>query len=241
MRSSKNATPSEQSAFTLREFKMLLMESEERAISKLNSKIDALMKKVCAVEEAITDIKAVQVQQEMDIAKIKDVIATQQSHIEWLDERSRSCHLMISNLPESSITFNQKTLESDNEKVLSLINEILSPAQTLDPDDIGDVVRLGRPGRNPRPLKVKVVDEKCRNYIVRSGKFLNSDRIRSAFGRVYINKDLSYFRRQEEKRLRMKRNELKASYPEADVRLKSGKLYLGPAIKDIIDYKNQLF
>ena len=87
----------------------------------------------------------------------------------------------------------------------------------------------------------KMLDEKCRNYIVRCGKFLNSDRICSAFGRVYINKDLSYFRRQEEKRLRMKRNELKASYPEADVRLKSGKLYLSPAIKDIIDYKNQLF
>ena len=240
-KSSKTATPNPQPSCSLLEFKNLLLESEERVISKLNAKIDALIEKVSAVESAINDIKAVQVQQEMDIDKIKDLIVTQQTHIEWLDERSRGCNLMVSGLPESNITYNQETLEDDKEKALTLINDILYPGQVLDSDDIVDVTRLGRPGRNPRPLKVKVIDEKCRNNVVRSGRLLNSDKIRSVFGRVYINKDLSYLRRQEEKRLRQKRNELKAAHPDADVRLKNGKLYLGPAVRDMLDYRNQLF
>ena len=58
-------------------------------IAKVNAKIDTLIEKISAVESAITDIKAVQTQQEMDISKIKDLIVAQQTHIEWLDERSR--------------------------------------------------------------------------------------------------------------------------------------------------------
>ena len=79
-KSSKTATPNPQPSCSLLEFKNLLLESEERVISKLNAKIDALIEKVSAVESAINDIKAVQVQQEMDIEKIKDLIVSQQSH-----------------------------------------------------------------------------------------------------------------------------------------------------------------
>lgn len=226
---------------TLQDFKKLLSESEERVISNINAKIDILLNRVSSLESAITDIKAVQVQQEMSIAHIKDVIVEQQRQIEAFDERERRCNLIVSNLPETNITFDQATFEDDETKVLALANEILPASQVLDSSDILEVVRLGRPGKKPRTLKVKFSDQSSRNNVLRSGKGLSSDGIRAAFGRIYVNKDLSFLRRQEEKRLRMKRNELKKTYPEADVRIKNGKLFLGPAIRDSVDYRNQLF
>lgn len=226
---------------TLSDFKKLLLESEDRILNKLNAKIDTLIEKVTALDAAILDVKAVQVQQEIDIAKIKDVITNQQRQIEACDERLRGCNLIISNLPESKVTFKQEALESDKEKVRELFNEILPPDQEVFDDDLCEVVRIGRPGRNSRALKVKLSSEKWRNNILRCGRNLNSDSIRSAFGRIYINKDLSFLRRQEEKRLREKRKELKEQYPDADVRIRSGKLYLGPAIRDSVNICNQLF
>ena len=226
---------------TLQDFKKLLSESEERVISKFNAKIDTLLSKVTALESAINDVKAVQVQQEMCIAQMKDVIAEQQGRIEAFDERERRCNLIVSNLPETSITLNEETFENDETKVLALVNEILPASQELDSDDVHEVVRLGRPGMKPRILRVKFSEESSRNKILRSCRNLNSSEIQAAFGRIYINKDLSFLRRQEEKRLRQRRSDLKKSYPEADVRIKNGKLFLGPAIRDCIDYRNQLF
>ena len=70
---------------------------------------------------------------------------------------------------------------------------------------------------------------------------LNSPTVRKAFGRVYLNKDMSFLRRREEKRLRDHYKSLKAKYPDASVKLRNGKLFLGAAIKDRVDYHNQLF
>ena len=103
------------------------------------------------------------------------------------------------------------------------------------------ITRVGRSGRSPRLLKVKLSAERLRNDILRSGKNLGSKNIRAAFGAVYVNKDLSYLRRKEEKRLRIKCKERKVQFPETDIHIKNGKLFVGPVIRDQIDYKNQLF
>ena len=236
---SKSNTPPP--PLTLHDFKKLLAESEERVVAKFSAKIDTLLDKVSALESAINDIKAAQVQQEMDIVQIKDVILAQQRQIEAYDEHERRGNLVISNLPETNVLFDQETLTDDETKAVTLVNEILPRDKEFTSDDICEVVRLGRPGRNPRTLKVKLNDASCRNGILRCGRNLNSDVIRKAFGTVYINKDLSFLRRKEEKRLRLRRKELKETYPAADVRIKNGKLYLGPAIRDCVDYRNQLF
>ena len=228
-------------ALTLQDFKKLLCESEERVIATFNAKIEILLDKVSSLESAITDIKAVQAQQEMSITSIKDVIVEQQRQIEAFDERERKCNLIVSNLPETDVTLNGDTLDDDETKVLALANAILPASQELYSGQILDVVRLGRPGNRPRTVKVKLSNEIARNNVLRSGRNLRSDDIHAAFGRVYVNKDLSFLRRQEEKRLREKRNQLKKTYPDADVRIKNGKLFLGPAIRDCVDYRNQLF
>lgn len=229
-------------ALTLQDFKKLTAEMEARIVSKFSEKIDALMKKVSDIESSITEIKAVQAQQETDIDIIKDIIASQQRQIESFEIRERRCNLIVSNVPETSVTFDREKLEDDTEKFLVLANEMLVGCKsTVGPDNISEIVRLGRPGVTPRIMKVKLHDESLCNSILRSGKFLRSDRIRTTFGTIYVNKDVSYLRRKEERRLRLKRKELKDNFPDADVRIKNGKLYLGPAIRDQVDVANQLF
>ena len=67
-------------------------------------------------------MKAVQVQQETDIAKIKQVIVAQQHQIEAYEERERCSNLILSNVPEDDVTFDNETLSSDSDKIKSLMN-----------------------------------------------------------------------------------------------------------------------
>lgn len=200
--------------------------------------------KIESLESAVTAVKATQVQQETDIFRIKDLIAKQQHQIEAHEERERRCNLVISNLPETDISFENDTLVDDVTKIEALVNAILPPMERvsagLDSGDIVETSRIGRAGRFPRMVKVRLGDVECRNKILRACRNLNSDRIRSSFGKIFINKDMTFLRRQEEKHLRLHYKELKARYPD-ETRLRNGKLFLGPSIKDCVDYRNQLF
>ena len=183
-----------------------------------------------------------QVQQESDIAKIKDVIVAQQHQIEAYEERERSSNLILSNLPEGDISFNKETFSSDDDKVKALVDAIVPESERLDiNEDIIEVKRIGHSGgRSPRILKVSLTDVDCRNKILRCSRNLNSNAIRSSFGRIFINKDMSFLRRLEEKRLRDAYRNLKVKFP-TDAKLRNGKLFIGPVMKDRVDFRNQLF
>ena len=152
--------------------------------------------------------------------------------------------MINSNIPECPGTFNNETLSDDDAKVKALVNAIVpdSTCMHLDTSEaILDVKRIGYSGGNsPRILKVSLLDVECRNKILRCTRNLNSETIHRTFERVFINKDMSFLRRREEKRLRDAYRQLRARYPE-DARLKNGKLFLSQAIKDRIDFRNQLF
>ena len=239
---SKTVTRKNSSSFTLLDIQKLITESEERLIAHVNKRFDTLSGKIESLEKSIKEVKAVQVQQETDIAKIKQVIADQQHQIEAYEERERCCNLILSNVPEDKITFEKETISSDDDKVRSLVDAIVPEAMRLDVnEDILSVRRIGQSGgRTPRILKVCLSDTDCRNKILRCSRNLNSDTIRSAYGRVYVNKDMSFLRRLEEKRLREEYRQLKAKFPD-DTRLRNGKLFLGQTIKDRVDFRNQLF
>lgn len=230
------------STFTLADIQRLIAESEERIKTHVEEKFDLLCLKMSNIENAITEIKAVQVQQESDISHIKEVIATQQQQIESFEERERRNNLIISNVPEESFqSVDKQLLTEDTSKVLSLFNEISPPGRVFSEDEILEVARLGRAGGRPRVLRVKLRDMRSRNDILRSSKNLNSSPIRKTFGRVYVNKDMSFLRRKEEKRLRDEYRILRDKFPDANVRLRNGRLFLGPATRDCVDYRNQLF
>jgi hypothetical protein len=225
----------------LLDIQKLIADSEQRVIAHVNKKFEALSAKIDSLETSITAIKAVQAQQETDIANIKEVVTQQQFQIEALEDRERRCNLIISNLPESDVTFRNTTLAGDNVKVMTLLGEIVPQSEGFDPKDVLEVTRIGRPGgKAPRIVKIRLPDVTCRNKILRSCRELNSNGIQHAFGRVFINKDMSFLRRQEEKRLRAKFKELNAQYP-GQARLRNGKLFLGAAIRESVDFRNQMF
>lgn len=236
----KKTTRQNSASFTLLDIQKLIAESEARVIAHVNDRFDALASKIDSLEAAVTAVKAVQAQQETDIARIKELIVSQQSQIEASEERERRCNIIISGLPETDFTFEEDKLEDDHQKIETLVNAILPPSERLDVDDIKEVTRLGRGGRSPRIVRVRLTDVGCRNRILRSCGGLNADSIRRSFGRIYVNKDMSLLRRQEEKRLRLHYKELKAKYPD-ETKLRNGKLYLGLSVKDAVDFRNQLF
>ena len=241
---SKKSLRSSSSSFALCDIEKLIAESEERIINHVNKKFSALTEKVGALEEVIKAVKAVQVQQESDIERIKEIVVTQQHQIEMYEEKERRCNVIISNLPESdvSLSFAGDSLDDDESRTLALANAILPQDQQLSDGEILEVARIGeRRAGHPRILKVKLSDSQYRNNLLRSCRNLNLPLITNSFGRIFINRDMSYLRRQEEKRLREKMKELKHAYPDANVRLRNGKLLLGPGIKDRVDFRNLLF
>ena len=240
--SSSSSTPSPAS-FTLLDIQKLIAESEERIKRHVNEKFDSLTEKISSLEASITDIKAVQVQQESDIQVLKNAVANQQCQIESFEEKERQCNLIVSNLKETDIEFNSYTISDDKDKILALFNHILPPEERVSNNDVVSTARLGRSGRNTRILKVRLSSVHCRNKILRSCKHLNLESVRRSFDKIYVNKDMSYLRRLEEKRLRERFKDLKGQYTDGSVsvRLRNGKLFLNQFVKDCVDYRNQLF
>ena len=237
----KTVTRQNSASFTLLDIQKIIAESEERITANVNRKFDILSAKIDSLETALSEVKAVQVRQESDMAHIKEIIVSQQHQIEVFEERKRNKNLIFSNVPETDVTFEGSNLSTDIDKVKSLVDSIIPETASFDSDDIQEVTRIGRGGgRSPRILKVRVANINCRNQILFCSRNLNANDIRTSFGRVYINKDMSALRRLEEKRLRDHFKQLKVQYPN-EVRLRSGTLFLGPAIKDRVDFRNQLF
>ena len=113
----------------------------------------------------MTEIKAMQVQQEADITQIKDIVQ-QQHQIKWHEERVQQCNLIVSNLPESDVTYDEVTYSDDTEKFVALVNDIMPDKdKQLSIEVVEEANRLGPQGNGKRPriLKVKLVDVDCRN------------------------------------------------------------------------------
>lgn len=237
----KNSAPSASMPFTLLDIQKLISDSEARIISHVNEKFEELSAKICSLEMSVVEIKSVQSLQGADIHQIKEVIAGQQKQIEAFEERERKQNLILSNVPETDVTVGGEVLKDDESKIVSLANLILPPDNKISREDISQATRLGRGGRNPRIIKVKLSSVQCKINILQSCKNLNLEEVRTAYGRIFINKDLSFLRRKEEKRLRAHFKDLKARYPDSDVRLRGGKLLLGSAVRDSVDFRTQLF
>ena len=239
---SKKTTRQNSSTFTLVDIRNIIAETEQRILQRIDSKFEALYDRISVIETDIKSIKAVQVQQESDIHRIKEVIMCQQRQIESFEEKQRQCNLVITNMPEGEVMADEVPITNDKEKFVALANLILPHDEEIDVDDVEEAVRLGRRGGSkPCLMKVRLRDAPSRNMILRSCRNLNSPVVHRAFGKIYVNKDMSYLRRVEEKRLREEYRRLKSLHPDGEVRLKNGKLYIGVGIKDGIDVANQLF
>ncbi|MEL7308801.1 MAG: hypothetical protein AAGK05_13655 [Pseudomonadota bacterium] len=97
-------------------------------------------------------------------------------------------------MSDDQCTFESVALTDDEPKVVALANAILTQEQQISKEDIVNVSGIGRAGGRPRILKVKLSDASCKANTLRN---FNSFSIRTSFGRVFINKVISYLRRLE--------------------------------------------
>ena len=118
----KNSVPQATSepSFSLADIQKLISQSEERIIKHVNERFDVLTAKIVNLETAITEVKAVQVQQKSCLSHIKEIIVQQQSQIEAHEERSRRCNLILSNVPETPISLNGEEMKENVDKVCLL-------------------------------------------------------------------------------------------------------------------------
>ena len=89
-------------------------------VAHVDKRLDTLAAKIQSIETSMMELKGVQIQQEADIAKIKEVIVAQQHKIEAYEDQERCCNLVFSRVPEGDIVFDNETLSTDDQKVKSL-------------------------------------------------------------------------------------------------------------------------
>ena len=222
---------------TLDDVKSLIIESEERIITKLQSVVSSN----AGIEKRFDAIQAEQVRVGLEVKEIKQVIVKQQLQVEHLEAERRKRNLIFANVPEDDVNVDNITLQTDEQKVSHLCGRI---TDDFNNGDILSCSRIGtRKAGQKRLLLVKFNDMDVRRKILTSQRALRDDESFSLrFGRVYVNKDASTLVRKEEKRLRDVMKELKASSgPARKIYIKAGKLYCDSELIDEINIGNQLF
>lgn len=222
---------------SLDEVKELVLESERRIISKL----DTIVSRIDRLDEKIDRVQAEQIRLDLELKTIKEVVVTQQRAIETYEAEKRQANLIFSGVPEEDVSIDGRCLKSDAEKVNFLCNVI---SDDFAEKSIESYSRLGRPGNGmDRLLKVKFNLQSTRNVTLSAQRKIRHDpSCVASFGRIYVNKDTSPLMRKEERRLRdvLFNARLKAS-PDTKLFIKSGKLFRDNEIIDRVDITNQLF
>jgi hypothetical protein len=225
------------SDFTFESIKSLILESEARVMSKLTN-IEA---KISSIEARLDKVQMEQLNVSSEVDKLKDIILMQQKQIERMEINAREKVLIFSGVPESPVQMEGgSVLTDDVEKISYLCREICD----FDSSPIEKCFRIGKnQSQRNRLLRVKFDEVGIRNSVLRSQRALREDQsISEKFGKIYINPDRTDLSRKEDKRLREKMKEIKASSSNpSDVFIRAGKLYVKSEIVDQSDIANQLF
>ena len=231
-----HSTRSRSGSVQLDDIKELIVGLEKR----LTSKISEVMDRIETLEQKVDSITSHQITVDQDVTSIKQIIARQQAFIEKIEEEKREKNVIIQGVPENTLKIEDQGLEDDEEKISYLL-KVMDPKKEM----CGfKSFRIGKtiPGK-PRRLLVKFEVKDNRDiFLFRQKELRTSDLCQKHFGTLYVNKDLSFLMRKEEKRLREKIKKMRASLSEEDrLYVKNKKLYLNQQIVDSIDISRQLF
>ena len=151
----------------------IIADSEKRILQRIDERFKALDDRISNLEVDMKAIKSVQVQQETNVNRIREVI--EQRQIESFDEEQRRCNLIIAKMPEGEVTINKVPIAYDREKFVALANLILPQEAKTNANEVVKAVRLGRRGGDePCVMKVKLQHVASRNTILRFCRNLNS-------------------------------------------------------------------
>ncbi|MES9880232.1 MAG: hypothetical protein ABW185_05050 [Sedimenticola sp.] len=105
---------------------------------------------------------------------------------------SRKMNLLVFNIKEAESDNKLEQSTHDMLKLNDLINELGTKT------DISEVVRLGREGRYPRPLRFRVLNFKDKSELLSNAKSLKS---KAGYERVFLSPDRTPREREEYKKL----------------------------------------
>ena len=133
------------------------------------------------------------------------------------EERAkRENNLVISGIVESGKETEDDQIAEDMEMTMAILRDSVGPNEAIKNNvTVTNVTRVGKKGSNPRIIKVTLPDKEVREHILKNSfKTLENHAVNKGVPnnqKVYINKDLTYTERQEQ---RLLREELKAKRAE---------------------------
>ena len=189
-----------------------------------NELLDGLNKKLDHQTEQLQQIIKAQAH---EIQQLKKIISGQTYRLEQLDSWNRRKQAIVFGLPEN----NDDDL---TETVQDLVKKTGYSCTTK-----RDPHRIGKKGSRPRPVRVffsTECDKKAAVSRFRDLKRINAD---DALKGIFMNYDHPYMTSKENQRLRKRLKELKLDYPDQDLKISKGNLYLNDTVVDQFSMGNQ--
>ena len=238
MASRKTRSGSLTNASTFEELRQLILNFEAKIISRL----DNIESKINSIDTRLDLVQAEQITMKNEADHLKRLVVSQQQQIEAIENDLRKQNVIFSGVSESEIHVGDKILRDDTEKIEYLCEQ--TGLNAYDQDYILSCSRIGRPikGRD-RLMKVKFRSLSPKREVLRSQKvFRQTDTILSSFGKVFVSPDSSFLSRKEDRRLRERMREMRASLSDSDhLFIRKGVLYKNNVIVDRVNIANQLF
>ena len=200
----------------------VMMEMMDR-MTKMMDRIDRMEEKI-VTRDTLKDFE--KYVEDMVDSKIEDKME------ERLEKEKRKLNLIFVNVKES-VGKREERLQSDIEKVRSIVGEIL-PEDEAKEIRIKNPVRLGgeNAGNRPRLLRIEVQTEEMKYKILKNASKLNEGKDWSDPTRRYVNMDYTAKERQINKELREQLKALKVSEPHKRHMIKGGKIVSEVVKKD---------
>ena len=211
-----NSNPS--NTVTLADIKILIENTKDEIIVSLKKETVEISNKLSLLIRRVDELEKRNVQLEQRCNQLE----AQSHHMppfifdEMEDRLRRRTNLIISGIPEQTSGTTEERSKADSQKVTTLLDDLCEVSD----ESISRVHRIGRqqPDKN-RLLRVILSDEEDTKKILYRAKELRN---LPPHKNIFINRDLTHYQREDNKKLREELKRRRAS--GEDVVIRSGKL-----------------
>ena len=181
-------------------------------------------------QEELRELRTTIQNQQVTIQTMKTTIIEQALCIERYEKERRANCAIIYGIPEAT-----DSTENLNDKIIDILQktEVYFNSSEVFP------VRIGKKGKNPRPVKITLKSEATKKEVVAKAreKFPKKPELKS----IFINYDQSPLTRKENLRLREKMKSLRVEHPQKEIKISNGLLLMDGLVVDKFDLRTQVF
>ena len=224
-----------------------LLQIVKQAIKPLQDQINMYISKVVKVEDKcnIAEAKIEQLQEDVsekavminkqseDIESLKKIVLAQQIFCEKTQRNNLAKNLIITGISTENFSYDDQELVTHEEKLNAIFTDI---GLSINPEHYELYAFPPGEGRNTHSIKI-TVNLALKKQILEKAKLLKE----TVFKGVFIKTDEPKMTRDENYRLRKKSRELKAQFPNSEIKLAKGILTQDGVKIDKFDLINQIF